>query len=326
MTNARVTHASSKESVEASVRACHATEGAEGHEILVAVKPADSHNPAIGMAEWLAKRQGRELHIVSVIERTPMISSLAAGVPFIPRFHDEGERKVLERELRAAVRRPGQAAVSARIDVLDGEAAPTIGDIARERDASLVVVGKGTQGLLGHLVYGEHVREIFRQSRRPVLIVPPAAAPPIDRAMVAFDFSAASLRAAVIASGMLGPGGRLTLVHVATPRRVTGRRGDWWLRTIERRTRETLGEFAGALAVRAGVIVEMEKLHGDPVTVLTAYAQSQGVQLLACGWHEHAHLMRLWLESSAVELLHRAECAVLVTPEAGDGGRGDETA
>jgi nucleotide-binding universal stress UspA family protein len=42
------------------------------------------------------------------------------------------------------------------------------------------------------------------------------------------------------------------------------------------------------------------------------------MQLLACGWHEHALLERLFVTSSTVELLHRAQCAVLVAPEPRD--------
>ena len=78
--------------------------------------------------------------------------------------------------------------------------------------------------MLSHLVYGEQVMEIIGRSQSPVLVVPPNPSMPIERAMVAFDFSLASMRAAVSAHEMLGPGGRLTLVHVATPRRITGKR------------------------------------------------------------------------------------------------------
>ena len=202
----------------------------------------------------------------------------------------------------------------------------TIADIAREHEVRLVIVGRGTHGLLSHLVYGEQVMQIIRASQSPVLVVPPDASVPIERAMVAFDFSTASIRAAVMAHEMLGAGGRLSLVHVAMPRRVTGGRGDWWLRTIERRTRATLGEFARALPRRAGVTVEMEKLHGDPVEVLSAYAQSQGTQLLACGWHEHALLDRLFRESHTAELLHRVQCSVLVAPEPRGEGTPDGAA
>jgi nucleotide-binding universal stress UspA family protein len=190
----------------------------------------------------------------------------------------------------------------------------------------MIVVGRGTHGLLSHIVYGEQVMEIIRGSRTPVLIVPSDVQVPVERAMVAFDFSMASICAAVTAYQMLGAGGRLSLVHVATPRQVTGKRVGWWLRTVERRTRATLREFARALPPRAGVTVEMEKLRGDPVDVLSAYAQSERVQLLACGWHDHALLERVFKESHTSELLHRTQCAVLVAPEPRKRAKCDDVA
>jgi nucleotide-binding universal stress UspA family protein len=307
----------------AAVLSCYSADTCAGYGILAAIKPGDANEAVLRTAQWLAEHERRELHIVSVVETGPPISSFAAGVPAIPPFHDEEERRAVKRELRAAYDRAGQPAVRHRIDVLEGSPAATIADVAREHEARMIVVGKGTHGLLSHLVYGEQVMEIIRRSQCPVLVVPRAPAVPIERAMVAFDFSMASVRAAVTAHELLGPGGRLSLVHVATPRRVTGKRSDWWLRTIERRTRATLGEFARALPPRVGVTVEMEKLHGDPVEVLTRYALTHAIQLLACGWHEHALLERLFVESSTVELLHRAECAVLVAPDPGAAGRGD---
>ncbi len=304
-----------------SVLACYAAEEGGTYPILAALKPNDPNDTVLETAQWLAEHERRELHVVSVLETAPLISSVAAGAPTLPPFHDEEERRAVKRDIRAAYQRAGHAGSRIRVDVLEGSPPATVADVAREHEARVVVVGKGTQGLLSHLLYGEQVMEIIRESQTPVLVVPPKLSLPIERAMVAFDFSLASIRAAVTAHQMLGIGGRLTLVHVATPRRVTGKRSQWWLRSIERRTRETLGEFARALPRRRGVTVEMEKLHGDAVDVLMTYAQSHDMQLLACGWHEHALLERLFVTSSTVELLHRAQCAVLVAPEPRDSER-----
>jgi nucleotide-binding universal stress UspA family protein len=313
-------------SAEASVLSCYAADEVGTQAILVAVKPDDQGLAVLRMAQWLAEHEHRELHVVSVVDSTPLISPFAAGVPALPPFHDEESRRAVKQGLRDAYDRIGHTASRFRIDVLEGPAAATIAEIARAHDVRMVVVGRGTHGSLIHLLYGEQVMQIIRASRTPVLVVPPEAPVPIERVVVAFDFSEASIRAAVMAYAMLGVGGRLSLVHVATPRRVTGKRGDWWRRTIERRTRATLGEFARALPPRAGVAVEMEKLHGDPVDVLTAYAQSEGAQLLACGWHEHALLERLFRESHTTGLLHQARCAVLVAPEPQGGAAGDDAA
>jgi nucleotide-binding universal stress UspA family protein len=309
-----------------SMLSCSTAEERGTYAILAAIKPNDGNDTVLRMAGWLAEQEHQELQIVSVIETAPLISSFAAGVPVIPPFHDEEERRAIKRALRTAYQRTGHSAARFRVDVLEGSAPDTIAEIAREREVRMVVVGKGTQGMLSHLLYGEQVMEIIRRSQSPVLVVPPNPSMPIERAMVAFDFSMASIRAAVTAHEILGPGGRLTLVHVATPRRVRGKRSQWWLRSIERRTREALGEFARALPPRAGVTVEMEKVHGEPVDVLTAYAQSQEMQLVACGWHEHALLERMFVESNTVSLLHRAECAVLVAPEPRRGGERDGAA
>jgi nucleotide-binding universal stress UspA family protein len=306
----------------ASVLSCYAAEQ-NAHAILAAIKPDDAGNAALAMAHWLAEHERRELHVVSVIENGPPISSVAAGAPFIPPFHPEEERRSVKRDLRVAFERHGQTAARYRIEVREGSAAPIVAQVAREHEVRMIVVGKGTHGLLRHLVYGEQVMEIIRRSESPVLVVPPDAMVPIDRVMVAFDFSLASVRAAVIAHEMLGAGGRLTLVHVATPRADTGTRSRWWLRSLERRTRETLREVARALPARRGVTVETEKLHGSPVDVLTAYAESHSMQLLACGWHEHALLDRVFRESDTSALLHRTRCAVLVAPESRGRDRDD---
>ena len=293
------------------------------YAILAALKPDNANDAVLRTAQWLAEHEHRELHAVSVIDTAPLISAFAAGVPVVPPFHDEERRRAIKQGIRAAYERSGHSASRFRVDVVEGSAPATIADIAREQEVRMVVVGRGTHGLLSHLVFGEQVMEIIRRSRSPVLVVPPDSSVPLERAMVAFDCSLASIRAAATAHEMLGPGGRLTLVHVATPRPVTGRRAQWWRRSMERRARETLQEFARALPPRAGVKVETERVHGDPVDVLTAYAQSHEMELLACGWHEHALLERMFAESSTAALLHRAKCAVLVAPEPRDGDRDD---
>ena len=292
----------------------------ESYAILAAMKPEQRNDAVLGMARWLAEHEHRELHAVSVIETAPLVSAFAAGVPVVPPFHDEERRRAIEREIRAAHERSGHSASRFRVDVVEGSAPATIADIAREREVHMLVIGRGTHGLLSHLVFGEQVMEIIRRSRSPVLVVPPDLSVPIVRAMVAFDGSPASIRAAAAAHEMIGAGGLLTLVHVATQRPVTGGRAHWWGRSIDRRARETLQAFARALPARAGVRVQTEKLHGNPVDVLTAYAQSYEMQLLACGWREHALAERLFAERGTASLLHRAMCAVLVAPEP----RGDD--
>jgi nucleotide-binding universal stress UspA family protein len=50
------------------------------------------------------------------------------------------------------------------------------------------------------------------------------------------------------------------------------------------------------------------------------------MHLLACGWHEQALLERMFAGSNTADLLHRAECAVLVAPEPRSGRKEDGAA
>jgi nucleotide-binding universal stress UspA family protein len=50
------------------------------------------------------------------------------------------------------------------------------------------------------------------------------------------------------------------------------------------------------------------------------------MHLRACGWHEQALLERMFSGSNTADLLHRAECAVLVAPEPRGGKKGDGAA
>jgi nucleotide-binding universal stress UspA family protein len=118
-------------SAAASVLSFYAAEEGSTHAILAAVKPNDQSGAVLRMAQWIAEHEHRELHVVSVVDTTPLISAFAAGVPVIPPFHDEESRQAIKRELRSAYEEIGHAASRLRIEVLEGAAAATIGDIAR---------------------------------------------------------------------------------------------------------------------------------------------------------------------------------------------------
>jgi nucleotide-binding universal stress UspA family protein len=282
--------------------------------ILVAVKPDDPDNRALPAAQWLAEHAHRELHVVSVIDTAPLISPFAAGTPALPPFHDVSERDEVKRRLQEVVERPEHRPSTHRVSTLEGNPAVTITDLAREHDATVIVIGTGTHGKLSHLIHGEQALEILRRSRSPVLVVPPAATFPIVRAMVAVDFSAASKVAAATALAMLAAGGCLTLVNVRNARQGSTRGAGWPSVAGGKRRRETLSQFARGLPEKPGVVVETTVLHGSPTELLLTYAYAHEMQMLAFGWHDHAPLERIFVHSNAVELLHRAVCMVLVAP------------
>ena len=168
------------------------TLGAQREPVLVAMKPYDGSDAVLELAQWLAAEQERALHAISVVEPHEMVA-VAGGVPLLPdRGHSE-ERSAITEALQERISRvPGARGTAGRVDVVDGPAAHTVADVARERGVHAIVVGTGQHGPLGRLVYGERAVQIARLSDRPVVVVPPnAKAGPVSAAIVAVDFSRA---------------------------------------------------------------------------------------------------------------------------------------
>ncbi len=282
--------------------------------ILVAVKPLDGHEGALGMGRWLAQQTQRELHLVSIVE-PPDASAALAGVPPLSVGHYRVERDEVVKTLRERLEESVLPPASRRLDVLDGSVSSCIANLGRDRGASVIVVGTGRHGALGRFLYGERALEILRQSVRPVLVVAPSARVPLRRAIVAVDFSQASLRAAAASLAMLTPGGRLTLVHVESALRLDEASIGWFDAEYEQRASRMLERFSAALPAAPDVSVDTTFLRGDAVDMLLGYAAREDADLIACGRLRHPLVVRLLIGSTSAALVRRGPRAVLVAPE-----------
>lgn len=286
--------------------------------VLVALKPFDGNHSAVAMARWLAERGHVELHALSVVEMGD-VGTAVAGVPPLPEEYYQHERDEVASDLRARVSNVAAGDMPFRVDVMEGPPSSTVAHLGRDRGASVVVVGTGRHGILGRFLYGERALEVVRNAVGPVLVVPPKQAPPIQRAIVAVDFSQASLRAASSALELLSAGSRLTLVHVETGMRLADDHAGKHEEEYERRTRTMFARFAAALPASPGVTVDTTVLRGDAPAALLRFAKEHGVQLIACGRRRHSLVERLLVGSVSTALVRAAPCSVLVAPaESGD--------
>jgi len=297
------------------------TQGAQREPVLVALKAYDGCDAALNLARWLAADQERPLHAVTVLEPNEMVAA-AAGVPVMPERRRADERSAIAELLQERLSKmPNAPATGARVDVVDGPAAHTVADVARERAAHAVVVGTGQHGPLGRLVYGERAVQIARLSDRPVVVVPPnAKAGPVAEAIVAVDFSPASQRAGRFAIDMLAEDGNLTLVHVKSAVNLSEEGAGWWEEAYERRAVELFRRFAASLRPDRGITITTHLLHGDVAATLLARAREQGAGLIACGGRRHSFIERMLLGSVSTELIRRAGCVVVVMPDHGPDG------
>ena len=302
-----------------SVTSARERSGALPEPVLVALKAYDGCDAALAVAQWLAHDQRRPLHAVTVLEPNEMVA-VAAGVPALPEHYHAEERAAIAEllEARLARTRWGHDAAQ-RADVVEGPAAHTVIDVARERDAHAIVVGTGQHGALGRLVYGERAVQIARLSDRPVVVVPPnAVAGPVSEAIVAVHFSPASQRAARFAIELLADEGRLTLVHVKSAVNLSEESAGWWDDAYERRTADLFRRFAAALRPERGITITTQMLHGDVAPTLLALARERGAGLIACGGRRHSFIERMLLGSVSTELIRRADCTVVVMPDRGN--------
>lgn len=293
--------------------------------IVLAAKPFDMTQEPLAVARWLAHREDRELHVVSIVEDHDALAIASGAAPLPDHFYKE-EQDAISNRLMTELGAGEPDGVTCRVSVENGPGAHAVVDLARQRNARLIVIGTGRHDALGRFIYGERAMQIVRAADRPVLVVPRGASRvPLHHAIVAVDFSRSALRAACAIIPMLTSGAQLTLLHVRPaspkpPRTRAGFPGD-------APCSDLFARFMSLLPLVPGIEVTTRLLWGDPVEAITEYARASGADLIACGRRQHHSLAeRLLVGSVSAGLLRSATCAVLVAPELRDDARADAEA
>jgi nucleotide-binding universal stress UspA family protein len=283
--------------------------------VLLAMDGVDGIDDAAkaSTAKSLALRLDVPCRVVSVIEPWPMYAGAPAMWPVPPLPLAAGE---FVRAREGSVRRRLSATFGedCRLDIRIGRTAREIRELAREVDASLVVMGAAPHRLLGHVVSGGRSAQVLRGAPCPVLSVAPTLEGLPRRVVAAVDFSPASIRALQAALLVMDPEATVTLVHVALARELTRAPESAALpdeQTTLRfeRLRQRLAPYAPAR-----VRFDMRVLSGAVVPELLGVAESLGADLIVAGTHGPAFIERMFLGSTATNLLHLASCSVLVAP------------
>jgi nucleotide-binding universal stress UspA family protein len=121
---------------------------------------------ALDTAIDLARRLGEELVIVFAVE--PPVRSV--GEEF--RQHEQALQEVGEDVTGRAVRRAREAGVEAGVALVAERPAPAILDVARQRDARMIVIGTHGESPLRGAIVGSVPHKLLHLSDRPVLVVP----------------------------------------------------------------------------------------------------------------------------------------------------------
>ncbi|HEY0969427.1 MAG TPA: universal stress protein [Gemmatimonadales bacterium] len=179
----------------------------------------------------------------------------------------------------------------------------------------MIVMGIGRHAPMDRVFGSETALQTIRVADRPVLAVAPNFTGLPRRAVVAVDFSPASVRAVEEALSILDDGGKLSLVYVR-PRDIDlVRLGDeivsWY---SGERVDELFDRLIAMLDVPPSVTIEQAVLAGEPSEQVMEHAERHGADLVAVGSSGLGFFDRLIVGSVATRILRRASVSVLVVP------------
>jgi nucleotide-binding universal stress UspA family protein len=284
--------------------------------ILLATDGAGKSGAALIAARLLARRLDVPLEVVSVLEPQLAYGAALGGTPvYLPEV-DDSRRERRQAAVLDFVARFSEGDDPPPVHIRFGAIADEIAEVARERQATLVVLGAAPHRRLNHMVGGERAARVLRSSSVPVLSVPPGFSALPQHAVVGVDFAPASVRAAQTALLLLADGGTLTLLHVISPllgdmplRDVEGRDPADAIQTLFERLRDEIRPY-----VPKDVTVETLIRTDLDIDGILGGAAAVGADVIAVGTHGPRLLERIFLGSVASSVLHAAPQTVLAVP------------
>lgn len=285
--------------------------------IVVPIDFSPLSQAAAARAVTLARLDGASIHLVHAVG-LPLVAA-PYGVT-VPTSVWEDVRRAAQQKLdetRARIEASGVSAVSAEIpDATD--AVQAIEAAVADHDADLIVMGTHGHGGLKHAFLGSVAERTLRTIDRPVLAVKEdveSAAQPIERILLAVDFSVHSDRAAELA-GMLakGLGASVDVVHAfdVPPDYMpyTSDSGVELDQKIQTSAAERLAAIGEGLTARE-IQIRTHLRRGRPSLVLAEAANELRTQLIVMGTRGSSGLEHALLGSVAERTLRTAPCSVL---------------
>ena len=284
--------------------------------ILLATDGTGQSGAPVIAAHLIAERLGVPVEVVSVLEPPAMYGPALGGVPiYLPDVEEARQADRTATVLDFVARYSGYD-TPPTLHLRFGGIADQIAQVARERSATLIVLGAAPHQRLNRIIAGERAVHVLRASPVPVLSVPPGFSSLPKNVVVGIDFAPASVRAAMTALLLVAEGGTLTLLHVLSPlladaplRDVEGRDPSDAVQTLFGRLRDELRPYTSE-----NVTIETRIKTDYDIDGIIAAASSLDADLVAVGTHGPRLLERLFVGSVASSVVHAAPQAVLAVP------------
>lgn len=277
----------------------------------------DGSEAALGAARWAAEYAARHALALTLLHVVPRLDLHFAAAE-LPAGREPGSAGDKLLAAATAVVRSTHPDLVIRTQVVRGAVAATLAEISQ--GARLLVVGEGAAG---HRALGGHVVGAVHRAPCPVVVWRPSVAKRTGKPVpivVGVDESDASNRALEeafdIACAAHAP---LTVVHMweiaaAVGMGDLGGQGnmDWpLLELLESQQRQRMEELVKPLAAKYPN-AHVSKVFQDVTPVKGLTDLSRQAQLVVVGSHGRGRLAGALLGSVSQNLIHHAECPVLV--------------
>jgi len=265
-------------------------------------------------ARLVAARLGVPFEVVTVLEPLPVYGTSDGDE--LAALAEVDRRPIREARVRRQIETLTPQGEHWLLHVRYGSFAHEVAAVARERAASLVVVGAAPHHRLGFVVAGARAAQLLHILDCPVLSTAPEFTGVPSRTVVATDFAPPSIRAAEATLRLLEAGDTLTLVHAVPVYDAYIPPSPPLTSDSRARAESSMSHLRSALALRApaGVTLKTHIIDGGVEWDLIEYARAQGAGLIAVGTHGPGVWERLFVGSSASSILHAAKSSVLACP------------
>jgi nucleotide-binding universal stress UspA family protein len=294
-------------------------------KVLLAIDGSTESALAIETAASFSWPSAAEILILTVLplEADWYGGPWTAGVAYIPSDDLRGRLRTERAALlgRAALRLR-QDRLSVTTSLIEGRAASTIVDTAREAGADLVIVGARGHGAIEEAVLGSVSAEVVDQAPCAVLV---ARRPSTGRVLIGTDGSDVAMSAAeFVGTSGLFVTSRVRVLHAVDIN------PSWWLGYTPGDASLATGAYASVVAEGRSRGNELTSttadrlrshdLHVSVVTVegpapaaIVKEAKAWGADLVVVGTRGNGLMRRILLGSTARAVLQHADASVLVT-------------
>jgi nucleotide-binding universal stress UspA family protein len=288
--------------------------------ILVGTDGSEAADEAVDFAARLAHEHDGELILCYAVNWLPPVANAAdAGSMIDPAPILAELRAAGEAYIDRAARRAKAAGVAPQHRVVEGAAAPSILDLARDEGCTLIVMATHGRAGLEHFFVGSTTEAVLRGSTIPVLTIRAGkhTARPgrcFERIIVGIDDSEPSDAAlATVVDFPAEDRRHVLLCGVAGSAFVVGGR-EYRQAAIDELHEETerVVETALATAGKRGRSFEVRVVDGRTAPALIAAAEQEKADLIVLGSHGRRGLRRLFLGSVAENVVQSASIPVLV--------------